>query len=322
MVDEDRWSLMARKLDAKVSKVEPMQSLWSGYGEIVRLYLEGSATLSVVCKSVRPPRQVDHPRGWAGARSHHRKWRSYEVELCWYRDFAARCSADARVAACFFSAAHDEGFDLLLEDLHASGFDRSPRFGNVQDAGVCLAWLAEFHAEFLGTAPVGLWPQGSYWLLETRPDELAAMTDTRLQEAAPLLDAKLRSARYQTLIHGDAKIANFLLGAEHDGAAAVDFQYVGGGPGIRDVAYLLGSCLDERDCETHAADLLDHYFVRLGKALCKRGVAESTVNELEQEWRELYPVAWTDFYRFLQGWCPGHEKIHAYTREQARLALD
>ena len=43
---------------------------------------------------------------------------------------------------------------------------------------------------------------------------------------------------------------------------------------------------------------------------------------LEQDWRALYPVAWTDFYRFLQGWSPGHWKLHRYSERLAREVLD
>gem|GEM_PF-6732341 len=57
------------------------------------------------------------------------------------------------------------------------------------------------------------------------------------------VDRLLGQARFQTLVHGDAKHDNFCLAARANGAAAVDFQYVGRGPGIKDVAYFLASCL-------------------------------------------------------------------------------
>ena len=43
---------------------------------------------------------------------------------------------------------------------------------------------------------------------------------------------------------------------------------------------------------------------------------------LEADWRALYPVAWTDFYRFLQGWSPGHWKLHRYSERLASAVLE
>ena len=40
-------------------------------------------------------------------------------------------------------------------------------------------------------------------------------------------------------------------------------------------------------------------------------------DEVEAAWRPLYSVAWTDFYRFLKGWSPGHWKIHGYSERLA-----
>ena len=58
----------------------------------------------------------------------------------------------------------------------------------------------------------------------------------------------------------------------------------------------------------------------LRDALARAG-KELDFAALEQDWRELYPVAWTDFYRFLQGWSPGHWKLHRYSERLAREVL-
>ncbi len=34
-----------------------------------------------------------------------------------------------------------------------------------------------------------------------------------------------------------------------------------------------------------------------------------------------HPIAWTDFYRFLKGWSPGHWKIHSYSERLAHKVV-
>ena len=87
---------------------EPIQSLWSGYGEIFRIALKGASVSSVVVKHVRLADPEGHPRGWATDRSHERKLVSYQVETAWYRDWAGRCDATCRIPDC-----------LALERYHA-----------------------------------------------------------------------------------------------------------------------------------------------------------------------------------------------------------
>ena len=187
---------------------------------------------------------------------------------------------------------------------------------------VCLRWLANFHATFMGQVPTGLWQVGTYWHLDTRPDELNALDDVDLKHAAAQIDQLLQKGRYQTFVHGDAKLANFCflddrISNKREQVAAVDFQYVGGGCGMKDVAYFIGSCLNETDCANYERVLLDYYFSELGDALRIRQTAIDFV-AIEQEWRRHYPVAWTDFHRFVKGWSPGHWKIHSYSERLAR----
>ncbi len=178
------------------------------------------------------------------------------------------------------------------------------------------------HATFLGDAGEGLWECGTYWHLETRPDEMARLAneDPALWTAADAIDARLRAASFQTLVHGDAKLANFCFSTDGASVAAVDFQYVGRGCGMKDVAYFIGSCFGDAECEARTPELLDFYFGVLRDALETRGT-DVDADRLEAEWRVLFPVAWTDFHRFLKGWSPGHWKIHDYSERLAREVL-
>ena len=179
--------------------------------------------------------------------------------------------SDCIVPSCLAVNAGGDETVLVLTDLDALGFDVRKDSVELEDIYACLSWLASFHATFLNSDAYGLWECGTYWHLDTRPDELAALDDVALREAAPLIDKKLREARYQTLVHGDAKLANFCFSSNSSTTslspqsssqkvAAVDFQYIGRGCGMKDVAYFIGSCLYEDDCEAMESQLLDYYF--------------------------------------------------------------
>ncbi|MEM7201568.1 MAG: choline kinase [Planctomycetota bacterium] len=303
-------------LGGRVAGLESVQTLWSGYGEIVRVQLENATVPSVIVKWVAPPRRAEHPRGWSGHASHQRKLRSYAVEERFYRDWCPVGASDRhRTATCHLAESTDDGWRFVLEDLDAAGFAGRRRDLRGPPLDQCLDWLASFHAHFVGRGAAGLWPIGTYWHLDTRADELAAMADPELRAAAPRLDAALNACGYQTLVHGDAKVANFCFG--DNAVAAVDFQYVGGGCGIKDVAYFLSSCLSDAQCEAQAPRHLDHYFGRLRERLGP----DIDADAVENEWRALYPAAWADFHRFLNGWAPDHWKIHRYTRLMTEVAL-
>lgn len=290
---------------ARPAESEHLQTLWGGYGEIRRVWLEGGEVPSVIVKHVTP--------GEGSGRGHERKLRSYDVERAFYRRYAERCAESCRVARCLAAERTAEGWRFLLEDLDAAGYDGRRGQLSTGETQWCLSWLARFHATFLGQAPDQLWGQGTYWHLKTRPDELAAIGDARLREAAPALDRRLRRARFRTLVHGDAKPANFCFGAE--GVAAVDFQYVGGGCGMKDVAYLLFGRRGWGAGDAGARAHLEHYFAELRAALDPAVDADA----LEAEWRALYPVARADFHRFLAGWSPSAQSVRGYRDALATL---
>jgi thiamine kinase-like enzyme len=157
-----------------------------------------------------------------------------------------------------------------------------------------------------------LWETGTYWHLETRPDELLALEDKPLQGAASGIDRKLADSPFQTFVHGDAKLANFCFSNDGKKVAAVDFQYVGGGCGMKDVAYFVGSCMSDKECEKYESKILDFYFKELKKEMFQNN-SSVDATAVEKDWRNLYPFAWADFHRFVKGWHPGHWKINSYS---------
>lgn len=330
---------VAQSLGAEgVDNVEHIQSLWSGYGELVRLYLAGGNMPSVIVKYILLPssevQSPDHPRGWNTSRSHQRKLDSYQVEVNWYRHYANLCQAP--VPQCLLVEQHDNEILLVLEDLAVAGYTQVHKTIEQPSLLACLRWLAQFHAQYMvhaqfmtqgkasGTHAQGLWQTGTYWHLATRPDELAVLEDQALKAAAEQLDTILSQSKYQTLVHGDAKLANFCFTQEGSEVAAVDFQYVGGGCGMKDVCLFLSSVLDFNEGvannEANVQSYLDEYFAALKQAL-QEYQPEIDGNDVELHWRPMYCVAWADFQRFMKGWCPDHWKINAYTESLTQQAL-
>ncbi len=293
---------------SRATRAERVQSLWDGYGEIVRVRLDGAAEPSVIVKSVEPPR--------GEGRSHARKLRSYAVERAWYEAFASRCDDGCRGARGLAAERTEGGWRFLFVDLDAAGFPRRAEVAGAVELDACLRWLASFHARFLGETPQGLWETGTYWHLETRPDELAVIADRSLREAAARIDARLRGAVHRTLVHGDAKLANFCFAKDRASVASVDFQYVGRGTGVSDLAYFLFSAHGWGE-EVASRGHLERYFDHLREALAREGRDAAPV---EAEWRALYDYARADFLRFYAGWAPSRRSLEDYGRAVAALA--
>ncbi|MFD1162570.1 MULTISPECIES: oxidoreductase family protein [Hwangdonia] len=298
-------SIILQKTNASsLVEKETIQELWSGYGKIIRVALENTPIESVVVKHIQLSSGNTHPRGWNSDIGHQRKLKSYEVETTWYKLYSKHSLA--RLPKCFAIESKGDETLIVLEDLDMAGFPLRKQKVTWKDIETCLKWLAQFHASYLGKVPDGLWEVGTYWHLETRPQELEVLEDEPLKNAAAAINNKLNNCNFKAFVHGDAKLANFCF-SESGQVAGVDFQYVGGGCGMKDVSYFIGSCLNERDCERLESKLLDTYFAYLHQALGERNVA------LENEWRPLYRVAWADFHRFLKGWSPSHWKINSYS---------
>lgn len=321
-----------RQLKAQsVLFLEQVQNLWSGYGHLSRYqvsFLDHQQT--VILKAIKGAAQNGHPRGWQSDFAHQRKLKSYQVERHWYACWATNCPEEIRMATCFGQwelgqSEQSEQSLLLLEDLDQSGFPLRYSALSLDQIPAVLIWLANFHAHFIVENPAsdwpkGLWEQGTYWHLATRPQEWQSMVESELKWAAEALDNKLRQATYQTLVHGDAKLANFCFA--YDGSvAAVDFQYVGRGIGVQDLAYFLGSCMTEQALEKHLDYLLDLYFSELTRSIVAKGESPDFAESVSQEWFDLFPVAWADFHRFLLGWCPEHNKVTAFSDRMTRAGL-
>ena len=320
-----------------------LQSLWSGYGSIIRLSVGCEDFNSVILKAIQLNQQPSsHPRGWNTSISHQRKLKSYQVEAHWYEHWSHQCGEQSRVPKVLGVLSSQGFMFILLEDLDAAGFSlRLEHLHSWENLEVCIKWLAAFHACFLhdcflqgsslqdsslqdnppSVVTRDLWPEGTYWHLATRQDEWQKLPAGALRDNAIKIDEVLSSVRFKTLVHGDAKLANFCFSANQQQVAAVDFQYVGGGCGMKDLAYCVSSMLSSEECECYESKILDTYFLALSEALEKNGKSD-WFEAIEKEWRPLYEVAWADFYRFLKGWSPSHWKVHGYSESVAQKVIE
>jgi hypothetical protein len=66
--------------------------------------------------------------------------------------------------------------------------------------------------------------------------------------------------------------------------------------------------------------LLNHYFKTLEINLNKISLPIN-IQAVIEEYKTLYKYAWADFYRFLDGWSPGHWKMHDYSKAMTKQVL-
>ncbi|WP_395342488.1 phosphotransferase [Ningiella sp. W23] len=301
------------------NKLRSVQSLWSGYGEIARYDVSGRAA-PIILKIINIHAKAAHPRGWESATAHTRKLSSYLNEQVFYKQFSEQLNERCRTPKYISSGANRNAMWLVLEDADHKGYEVRRNTASFEQASLGVTWLANFHAQFLNSEGEGLWPIGTYWHLQTRKQEWQAMPDSNLKQQAQNVSNALQNCRYSTLVHGDAKIANFCFNSDCSDVLALDFQYVGKGCGIQDLVYFLGSCLSADDLERYASDLKEYYFEQLKQALAF-SKQDHLFPSVKTEWSELYKFAWADFERFLRGWSPSHHKLNQYSEKQTNLAL-
>lgn len=305
-----------------IIEYELIQELWSGYGHLLRVHLNSLEQPSIIIKSIRWPTQTEslhHPRGWNTSLSHQRKLNSYNVELNWYAKYSNQMLSK-QVATYLGSTVASDGYVLVIEDLRTAGLPKVIDKASPLEIVTVLNWLADFHAFWMGSSSEGLWDIGTYWHLATRPDEHDALQDKRLKAVASKIDDMLNACPFQTLVHGDAKLANFCFSEDSTKTAAVDFQYVGRGIGMKDVVLFLTSVISFDEHASQINDYLDVYFNSLATSLSFYR-PDMCARQVEQVWRPLFGLAWADFQRFMKGWCPTHFKVNPLTEAIVDKAL-
>ena len=191
--------------------------------------------------------------------------RSYEVEMRFYREVAARSAL--QVPRCHLAAIEDDGswFTLVLGDLAPAS--QGDQIAGLSEAQVraCAVALAGLHgpcweaddlaglewlnrvtpetAEFTALLISTLYPG----FIERYGDQLSSedreVCDRFIERLSPYL-GDLSGPR--TVVHGDYRADNLLFTDGGSDVTAVDWQTVAWGRGPGDVAYLVGLSFADR----------------------------------------------------------------------------
>lgn len=242
------WRIANEKNDGGcLEKVQTSQlcRLWAGMGHIYRVSCSvDNISWQFVVKHVTPPPRRQQSFG------DRRKAVSYQVEAHFYQHVAKDLLSSGLTLPTPYEVEYgpkEDEITIGMSLLEGSYIDT----GDSEDALGTVRWLAQFHAAYWGNdtinelvARVGLQTVGSYWHLDTRPDEHESLSrrglEGRLKRAARAIDACLKRDPMQCLIHGDPKEAN-VMKLRDGGIAMYDFQYCGKGTPTRDLAYFLCS---------------------------------------------------------------------------------
>ena len=229
------------------------------------------------------------------------------------------------------------GMVLLLECVNESYMQTSPL--NFAQATASLSLLADFHAacweddELLMKASQRLHSTGGYWTLERRGrselQQLKPVWDSylqafhseapdffskpsikslaeRLESVAVWVASQLTPAPtdpFATLMHGDPKAMNmfFPVAPSELSPILIDFQWVGVGFGVADLAMHLPHSVDVAALRDDGeAKLVELYYDSLLEALKKRrGTSDLAILfSFEQAWH-LYRLAFVDYARMV-----------------------
>ncbi len=207
----------------------------------------------------------------------------YQREVSFYQLLAP--SIATRTPRCYFAERDDnDNFLLLLEDLSPSAVIDQFVGISLGTARAGLASLAGLHGPTHARTEL----HDASWLRgvseELRPlysAVLPVLFDQFIERYDARIDDDLRSmvlalkdrlglfsdyaSPFPCVTHGDFRTDNLLIDAR-DGAVAlavVDWQTVGVGSPLLDVAYFLTTSLTTEDCAREEFELLDYYLAKL-----------------------------------------------------------
>jgi hypothetical protein len=172
-----------------------------------------------------------------------------------------------------------------LASFHGFWWDKAKSFDR---SNLGLPPLEHFEKTKSMTANQGVWLNGGYTYLATRRDEYSDLcsSDSAWSDAlcqplghiegeptmaelvakvlSPKADGKGPISDHETLIHGDVKSENLFTTTDGDAVAFFDFQYVGVGLGVCDLAKLFTCSIPASMLTTKGEEkMLRHYLVKM-----------------------------------------------------------
>ncbi len=294
--------------DFDVQGLQHIQDLWKGYGQVYRYENEANHRVIKHYHWSQLPRAKTPAEAFAIER----KITSFKNEVAWYAEKPLGASFQAFPATYGHAVGKDE-IVLVMQDIGSLGYDCHRSTIPPTEISNTLKLLAQLHAAGLQAPLPQQW--GGYWHLATRPYEWENMPSGPIKRHAKPLQQTLQNCPYITVLHGDAKPANYGVHQTTGAVVAYDFQYWGRGVGSQDVAcYLFGVASNAESWNYYTA----RYFEFLDNALEAHPQKEQVITA----WRALMPICRLDYYRFLLGWNPQHKKLANYHWEWDKHVLD
>lgn len=303
-------------LSASSVRYSSITTLWGGMGEIYHVVVATTATTTdthgnsgnteFVVKYM-DPEVGPHP-----SRGDQRKLDSYVVEAAFYRDYNQELlQRGVGLAKCLYveggekdasSSSSSSGQHKTI--LCLSVLQNVP--SHIDYYETTLEWLANFHAATWHRPAETVQSIGTYWHLDTRPDEHARMRSNKSWEgrlklaARPIHEWLQHSTSIQSWVHGDAKDANVMW--DGNKVCLCDFQYVGKGCPAKDLVYFLVSN-GVADNSEEEGGYVDLYFEKLCDKLDDPPLRRAFDDAME--------LAYCDYQRFMSGWGEWGSNIRA-----------
>jgi hypothetical protein len=249
-----------------------------GHGQVANCYrvtiTHGAGRTSVIAKV---PSTDDVSRSTAALQH------LYEREVSFYQHLATLITT--RTPHCYFAERDEnDNFLLLLEDLSPSAVVDQFTGVSLGTARAGLASLAGLHGPTHARGDL----HGASWLRGVSEElgplyhaVLPVLFDQFLERYGERIDDELRAmvsalrdrlalfSDYATpfpcVTHGDFRTDNLLIDARNGtvAMAVVDWQTIGVGSPLLDVAYFLTTSLTPEDCARYEFELLDYYLAKL-----------------------------------------------------------